>query len=252
MKTSLLIATVGMLLLGIASTALSREPFRKEYSLQGITFRVVSPNVDTGNTVRVNPEGLSRDDRAVETRIRGWVQGARVADLNQDGFPEIYVMCRNINNEKGTIVAFACNKRRSMSQISVPDISDLDGYAGREEIAIEGLYLTRSFPVKHPNGDWGETRKLYYALKPGANSWMLVRDDGKGNPNANNHNNRPNRNTIEIRPRTNGQLEVLVPGGGVLLYGRSGNLIQKGKSVSNDELHEANKAVRQYRREQGL
>ena len=79
---------------------------------------------------------------------------------------------------------------------------------------------------------------------------MLVRDDGKGNPNAG---SKPNTNKpIEIRPRPNGQLEVLMPQGGVLLFDRSGNLLQKGNTVSNSELQEAQKAVRSYRREQGL
>lgn len=225
------------------------EPFEKKFSLQGITFNVSSPNTETGNTVRINPHGLKKDNTAVEVRVRGRVSGARVADLNQDGSPEIYVICKQ-DNDKSNIVGFASNRNRSLSQITVSDISDLDGYVGNDEIAIEGQYLTRTFRPKHDNGNFGNKRKLFFALKPGENSWMLVRDDGKGIPNAAN-NPKPNK-PMEIRPRPNGQLEVLMPAGGILLYDRAGNLIQKGSTVSSSELREANKAVRVYRREQGL
>jgi hypothetical protein len=55
--------------------------------------------------------------------------------------------------------------------------------------------------------------------------------------------------TPTIRPRGDGKLEVLMPSGGVILYDRYGNLIQKGGSVSSSQLYDANKAVQSYLRE---
>jgi len=52
-----------------------------------------------------------------------------------------------------------------------------------------------------------------------------------------------------VRPQGNGNLEVLLPGGGFVLYDRYGNVIQKGRTVSDGHLHDANKAVQSYIRE---
>lgn len=53
-----------------------------------------------------------------------------------------------------------------------------------------------------------------------------------------------------VRPRSDGKLEVQMPAGGVVLYNENGGLIQKGSSVSNGDLVNANRAVRSYLREQ--
>jgi hypothetical protein len=53
----------------------------------------------------------------------------------------------------------------------------------------------------------------------------------------------------KVRPRGNGNLEVLLPGGGVVLYDRYGNVIQKGRDVRGPQLRDANKAVQSHIRE---
>jgi hypothetical protein len=55
--------------------------------------------------------------------------------------------------------------------------------------------------------------------------------------------------TPKVRPQGNGNLEVLLPGGGVVLYDRYGNVIQKGRDVKGPQLHDAHKAVQSYIRE---
>jgi len=55
--------------------------------------------------------------------------------------------------------------------------------------------------------------------------------------------------TPTVRPQGNGNIEVMLPGGGVVLYDRYGNLIQKGGTVSNSQLFDANKAVQSHIRE---
>ena len=54
----------------------------------------------------------------------------------------------------------------------------------------------------------------------------------------------------EVRPRGDGMLEVLVPGGGVVLYDQRGRMMQKGNSVTGMQLQQANQAVGAYLREQ--
>lgn len=55
----------------------------------------------------------------------------------------------------------------------------------------------------------------------------------------------------EVRPRGDGMLEVLMPGGGVVLYDRNGRMVQKGGTVSGSDLYKADRAVQSYLREQG-
>jgi hypothetical protein len=89
---------------------------------------------------------------------------------------------------------------------------------------------------------------VFYSLRPGANGWLLSQT---GRPQS----GRPasaeqTLKVPEIRSRTTGELEVLMPNGGVLLYSSSGKLIQKGGTVSNAELRQASSAVASYLREQ--
>ena len=45
--------------------------------------------------------------------------------------------------------------------------------------------------------------------------------------------------------------EVSLPRGGVVLYDRYGNVVQKGSTVTGGDLYRANRAVQSYLREQG-
>lgn len=79
---------------------------------------------------------------------------------------------------------------------------------------------------------------------------MAVNDYIRGHRGDHMH---PNYNyqhgTPTVRPQGNGNLEVLLPSGGVVLYDRYGNVIQKGGTVTASQLYDANKAVQSYIRE---
>lgn len=53
----------------------------------------------------------------------------------------------------------------------------------------------------------------------------------------------------KVRPQGNGNVEVMLHSGGVVLYDRYGNVIQKGRNVSSSQLRDANKAVQSHNRE---
>jgi Tol biopolymer transport system component len=59
----------------------------------------------------------------------------------------------------------------------------------------------------------------------------------------------PDSKTLAFASKRNGNIEVLLPSGGVVLYDRYGNVIQKGRTVSGSQLYDANKAVQSYIRE---
>jgi hypothetical protein len=73
---------------------------------------------------------------------------------------------------------------------------------------------------------------------------MAVNDYIRGHRGDHMH---PNYNyqhgSPKVRPQSNGNIEVLLPSGGVVLYDRYGNVIQKGKTVTGSQLYDANKAV---------
>jgi hypothetical protein len=79
---------------------------------------------------------------------------------------------------------------------------------------------------------------------------MAVNDYIRGHRGDHMH---PNYNyqhgSPKVRPQGNGNLEVLLPSGGVVLYDRYGNVIQKGRTVTGSQLNDANKAVQSHIRE---
>jgi hypothetical protein len=109
------------------------------------------------------------------------------ADLNKDGFEEVYIITRSTGSgSAGNIYGYASNKDKSISSVHAQEIGDKDlakggkfaGYQGHDSIYVKGNMLARQFPV-YKDGDknaapTGGMRTVYYALKPGEAAWQLA------------------------------------------------------------------------------
>ncbi|MEI7870435.1 MAG: PliI family lysozyme inhibitor of I-type lysozyme [Candidatus Methylumidiphilus sp.] len=156
--------------------------FDQTLSLQGINFHVTSANVGSLNRLRIVPKGLKGDNQPIEKEIDGTVTGAEVADLNVDGSPEIYVYATSAGSGSyGSLVAYAANKGKSLSEIYLPSLQDdakaAKGYMGHDEFRVVENGLVRRFPVygdKDTNAQpTGGTRQIQYKLKAGEAGWVL-------------------------------------------------------------------------------
>ena len=108
-----------------------------------------------------------------------------MADLNGDGSPELYVYVASAGSGSyGSLVAYSANRRKSLSEIDLPPITEhamaAGGYQGHDQFAVVESTLVRRFPVYKP-GDTnaapsGGTRQLQYKLRQGEASWVLRLD----------------------------------------------------------------------------
>lgn len=171
---------------GVLPGAISAPvPFDQTLKLQGISFRVTSANRGSINELKIMPSGLTIDNAPIVRSIEGQITRAEVADLNADGSPEVYVYVRSAGSGSyGTLVAFSANKRKSLSDIHLPPISDdaraARGYMGHDDFAVVEGTLVRRFPV-YQDGDSnaapsGGMRQMQYKLKRGEASWQLKLD----------------------------------------------------------------------------
>ena len=162
------------------------EPLQVSYAqvlqLQGVTFNVISANTAAANTVTVSTAGLEIDNSAWSQPVDGIVTGAEVADLNADGSPEVYVYVQsNDAEQKGSVLAYVANNRKSLSTAFLPPLSDtpdaVNGYRGRDEFAVLEGVLGRRFPIYGEEGaPTGKTRQLQYKLSAGEAGWHLTLD----------------------------------------------------------------------------
>ncbi|MDQ7990652.1 MAG: hypothetical protein REI09_13540 [Candidatus Dactylopiibacterium sp.] len=152
--------------------------FERTLSRQGITFYVSTQGVGATRRLRIAPRGLEVDNRPVERLIEGRVTDAVIEDLNADGSPEVYVFVRDAH-AAASLVAYAANRRRSLSEIHLPPLdavpADAEGYAGHDEFALNGRSLRRSFPVFEQGRRTPRTRQLQYTLHAGEAGWVLRR-----------------------------------------------------------------------------
>ena len=162
--------------------AMKAGGFDQTLSLQGISFHVTSANAGSVNRLRIVPKGLKGDNKPIEKEIDGTVTGAEVADLNADGSPEVYVYATSAGSGSyGSLVAYAANKGKSLSEIYLPPLQDdakaAKGYTGHDEFKIVENSLVRRFPVygdKDTNAQpTGGTRQIKYKLKAGEAGWVL-------------------------------------------------------------------------------
>lgn len=111
---------------------------------------------------------------------------AFLADLNSDGFEELYIITKSAGSGSYlNIHGVASNSDKSYSNVAIQTISEKDlkegkdffGYMGHDKIVAEKDALVREFPV-YKQGDTndkptGGTRKVYYKLSAGENSYQL-------------------------------------------------------------------------------
>jgi hypothetical protein len=160
-------------------------PLSRSLNLQGARVQLSSANDASLNELKIVLAGLSRDNTAIVRSIDGQVGGAEMADLDADGSPELYVYVVSAGSGSyGSLVAYAANRRRSISEITLPPLADTPsadkGYMGHDQFAVVENSLARRFPV-YRDGDThaassGGVRQLQYKLKRGEAGWRLVVD----------------------------------------------------------------------------
>jgi len=132
-------------------------------------------------TIEVRTEGFEHNIGEV-FEDRDPISEVFVADLDSNGFDEIYIVTTAAGSGSyGTVLGFASNKDKSLSMIHFPEMREGDetfeGYMGHDSFTIEGRKLVRMFPLytKSDTNDkpTGGKRKLVYGLVPGEAGWQL-------------------------------------------------------------------------------
>lgn len=171
--------------LALVSAAAFASGFERTLELEEISFRVVCANDSGAPSVTVTPAGLAIDNSALTREVDGRVVDAEVADLDADGSPEIYIYTKSDGSGSyGSLVAFAVNRKKSMSDIFLPPLTDdpvaAKGYMGHDEFRVVENRLVRRFPV-YREGDVnaqpsGGMRQVQYKLEAGEAGWLLRAD----------------------------------------------------------------------------
>jgi hypothetical protein len=138
------------------------------------------------NELSIVPTGLSGGKAPIVAEVDGVVVGADVGDLDVDGYPEIYVFTQSAGSGSyGSVIAYAANKKKSLSPVTLPDLSDdqglAAGYTGHDEFAVVEDRLMRRFKLSGA-GDTNAvpgavTRQIQYRLEAGEAGWILRVDN---------------------------------------------------------------------------
>lgn len=173
------------LILSNGDAADNNSPFEQNLALQGINFHLKEDRVDGKPTLRIEPKGLEIDNSLLTQPLTGNIVRAEVADLNNDGSPEIYIATRAPGRGMpGGLVAYSANNKKSLSEIYLPPVSDnpktAEGYQGEDAFAVVENRLVRRFPVYDSAdanaGRTGKMRQVLYKLMAGEAGWILRED----------------------------------------------------------------------------
>lgn len=156
--------------------------FDHTLSLQGISFHVSSAKSGSRSLVRIEPHDLEGENTVIEKHVEGSVTGAEVADLNEDGSPEIYVYATSAGSGfHVSLIGYGANKRQSLSEIYLPSLQDdprtSTGYMGHDEFRVVSNTLVRRFPVYREVDakaqPTGSIRQVQYHLLAREACWAL-------------------------------------------------------------------------------
>jgi hypothetical protein len=166
-----------------SSIAVAASGFSQRLELQGYAFEVSVQAQGSTRQLTIVPQGLSEQRGPTVVNIEGEVTGAEIADLDANGFPELYVYVSTSERGRyGRLVGYAVNKGKSITEIYLPPVSENAklrwGYRGQDEFAVVESTFVQRFPIFR-NGyssPSGKTRQLQYKLKQGEAGWILRLD----------------------------------------------------------------------------
>lgn len=156
-----------------------------ELSDRGIRFQVQATAGSSLNQLRILPSGLEVDNSEITAELDGTAYKAELADLDGNGWPEIYVYVSSAGSGSyGSLAAYAVNNGKSITSIYLPPMEQTpeaaDGYMGHDEFAVVENRLVRRFPVYRADDSnaspSGGTRQIQYQLKPAEAGWTLQPD----------------------------------------------------------------------------
>ena len=137
------------------------------------------------STLTLSAIGLTKDNEAQQVELDGSAYLAELADLDSDGWPEVYVYISSAGSGSyGSLVAYAINSGRSATTIYLPpieaNVEASEGYQGHDEFRVVENRLVRRYPL-YGEGDTnaspgGKMRQIQYRLVAGENGWNLEID----------------------------------------------------------------------------
>ena len=141
------------------------------------------PSASISN-ITVTPKGFSEVNNPLKMEESDPFDYALVADVNSDGFDELYIITRGAGSGSyAKVYGFSSNKDKSVTPIYVPELSDKDfvhffpNYMGHDTFYIEENKLMRKYKQYKKEDEQccptGEMKFLEYQLKPGEASWIL-------------------------------------------------------------------------------
>jgi hypothetical protein len=160
--------------------ALAGAAFNRSLSLQGIRFQVQSSGEGSQQELTITTTGAKPPIKPIHQTVNGRVVGAKVADLNGNGMPEIYVFVQGAGSGSyGELAAYAVTRGSDLSPIYLQELSGAmaQGYQGHDQFEVVEGCLVRRFPIYKP-GDTnakatGGERQICYKLVNGEASWIL-------------------------------------------------------------------------------
>ena len=162
-----------------------------ELSYGDIRFALQANAGGSINQLRIQPTGLAVDNSEIRAELDGTAYRAEIADLDSNGWPEIYVFVSSAGSGSyGSLAAYAVNNGKSITPIYLPPLEQspelMEGYMGHDEFALTENRLLRSFPIYRQDDSnaapTGGTRQLQYRLEPGEAGWILKLDRSMDEP----------------------------------------------------------------------
>ncbi|MEH6591928.1 MAG: hypothetical protein V7746_16825 [Halioglobus sp.] len=148
-------------------------------------FRLQASSGSSLNSLKITPIGLEIDNTALVLELDGTAYLAELADLDSNGWPELYVYSSSAGSGSyGSLTAFAVNGGKSATPVYLPPINTdpaaSEGYQGHDEFRVVENRLVRRYPVYRDTdtnaAPSGGTRQLQYRLVAGEAGWRLEVD----------------------------------------------------------------------------
>jgi len=148
------------------------EPVGEKYKLNGRGFTVDQ----SGNEVTVSALNNTSAKNVMVSEISGVIDDVKIADLNGNGLPEIYIIERAADGTT-EVIAYSATAGQTIVPIQMVDHFNITkGYGGNDEFVVEGNRLKRTFPIyteEEPRVDTGQKRVVHYQLKKGTVGGIL-------------------------------------------------------------------------------